>query len=74
MENNSEISEKWYEKKTYIIALCCTGGMSIGLITGYPFGVYHLWKSDKFTQWHKIVYTALPVVIQLLSIYKVYNK
>lgn len=70
MENKTETPEKWYEKKSYIIALCCTGGMTIGLFTGYPFGVYQLWKSPKFTQLEKFGCIVGPLLIQLISIYK----
>jgi hypothetical protein len=69
MENKTETPEKWYEKKIYIIALCCTGGTTIGLFTGYPFGVYQLWNSTKFTQLEKFGFTAGPLLIQLISIY-----
>ena len=71
MENKNETTEKWYEKKKYIFLLVASGGGPlIFLLTAYPFGLYQLWKSDKFEQWKKIALTAIPILLQLLSIYK----
>ena len=70
MENKEETPEKWYEKRAYIIALCCSGGVTIG----YPFGLYQLCNSIKFKQIEKISLTVGPLIAQLISFSNALNK